>query len=518
MIEFRHFFLAVLFLNIVGGVQAQHSQRPNIVVIYADDVGYGDVGAYGADKIDTPHIDSLAQQGTRFTNAYATASTCTPSRYSLLTGEYAFREDGASILPGDAPLVIDPEQETVASVLKETGYATGIVGKWHLGLGEGKVDWNDKITPGPREVGFDQSFIMPSTNDRVPTVYVKGRYVHGLDSTDTPLRVSYDKRIGDLPTGQTDPGMLRYPADSQHSGTIVDSISRIGWMNGGRSAWWTETQIADTFVDRAQQFIKNHQNRPFFLYLPLRNVHVPRWPADRFRGQSEMGLRGDAILEVDWVVGKVAAILRKLDLTEKTLILFSSDNGPVYNDGYEDGAVVEANGHVANGPLRGGKYQSFEGGTRVPLIASWPGHVESGGTSDAIISQVDLMATLANLAGASLPDNAGPDSRSLPDVLRGKSEEGRTSVVQQGTGKLALRRGKWKYIPAGSYPEWAFAKHNDPKSPISTSMPSSDQALLFDLKKDPDESSNVILQHPEIARELANLLYKIRNGQALPRD
>lgn len=315
------FLITVLFLISFAGsreARSQSGQSPNIVVIYSDDIGYGDVGAYGAEKIDTPNIDSLAQNGVRFTDAYASASTCTPSRYSLLTGEYAFREEGASILPGDAPLVIDSEQETIASVLNSAGYTTGIIGKWHLGLGEGEVDWNGKIYPGPLELGFDQSFIMPSTNDRVPTVYVSGHHVYGLDSTSSPLRVSYDQKIGDLPTGRTHPGKLRYPADPQHSGTIVNGLSRIGWMEGGQSAWWKDAGIARTFTTRAQRFIRDHQNQPFFLYFPLRDVHVPRWPADRFRGESEAGLRGDAIEEADWVVGKIAATLQTLDLEEET--------------------------------------------------------------------------------------------------------------------------------------------------------------------------------------------------------
>jgi len=485
--------------------------RPNVVLVYADDVGYGDLGSYGATQISTPHLDTLARQGVRFTDAYASSSTCTPSRYSLLTGRYAFRKEGAGVLPGDAPLLIDTSRTTLASLLRAAGYTTSIVGKWHLGLGTGAVDWNDRIAPGPLELGFDESFIMPSTNDRVPTVYVEGRHVRNLSQEDPPLRVSYDEKIGPLPTGESHPERLRYPADPQHSGTIVDSISRIGWMAGGQSAWWTEGQIAPTFARRAQSFIEEHQEEPFFLYLPLRDVHVPRWPHARFRGASEAGLRGDAIEEADWVVGQIRATLRSLDLEEETLVIFTSDNGPVYDDGYDDGAVPDANGHDANGPLRGGKYQSFEGGTRVPFLVYWPGHTSAGTTSDAIISQVDLLATLAAVTGASLPEGAGPDSRALPEVLLGESEEGRGRLVQQGTGKLALRRGPWKYIPEGPYPDFAFAKHNEPESPIATPMPPADRALLFNLEEDPAESDNRIGERPEIAQKMATLLDSIRS-------
>ena len=507
--------IGTLFGVAMVGCGMEAPLRPNVVLIYADDVGYGDLGAYGATQIDTPHLDSLSRQGVRFTDAYATASTCTPSRYSLLTGEYAFRQEGASILPGDAALVIDPEQPTLASVLNDAGYATGIVGKWHLGLGTGAVDWNERIAPGPLELGFNRSFIMPSTNDRVPTVYVKGHRVHNLDPDDPPLRVSYDEQIGSLPTGQSHPERLQYPADPQHSGTIVNGISRIGWMAGGQSAWWADENVARTFAERAQQFIRDEQDQPFFLYLPLRDTHVPRWPAEQFRGASNAGLRGDAIEEADWVVGQVMATLRARGLTEETLVVFTSDNGPVYNDGYEDGAIADANGHVANGPLRGGKYQSFEGGTRVPLIAHWPEEIEAGTTSEALLSQVDLLATLVELTGASLPEDAGPDSVPFPGVLTGEREEGRAHLVQQGTGKLALRQGKWKYIPAGPYPAWAFTKHNDPESPIATPMPPPDQALLFDLEADPDESNNVIDQRPEVATQMAALLDSLRE-QPMP--
>ena len=484
--------------------------RPNIVLIYADDLGYGDVGAYGATGISTPNIDRLAEEGVRFTDAYATGATCTPSRYSLLTGEYAFRKEGTSILPGDAPLAIDTAQSTVASILDGAGYTTGVVGKWHLGMGAGAVDWNERVAPGPLEIGFDQSFIMPSTNDRVPTVYVKDRHVYNLDSDDPPLRVSYEEKIGDLPTGESHPEQLRYPADSQHSGTIVDSISRIGWMAGGQSAWWSEEEVAPTFTERARSFLRDHQDRPFFLYLPLRSPHVPRWPSSRFQGESDAGLRGDAIEEADWVTGQILETLRALDLKDETLVIFTSDNGPVYDDGYEDGAIADAGGHEANGPLRGGKYQSFEGGTRVPFIVRWPGHAETGVTSEALFSQVDLLATLAELADTSPPEGAGPDSKSLPSVLLGEHEQGRTHLVQQGVSKLALRRGPWKYIPPGDYPAWAIAKHNDPESPIATPMPPSDQALLYNLETDPGETNNVIDAHPGIAREMSALLDSLR--------
>ena len=503
-------FVACLLLVVWGGCRSAEPDRPNVVLIYADDLGYGDLSAYGATQIHTPNLDTLARRGLRLTNAYATAATCTPSRYSLLTGRYAFRKEGASILPGDAGLVIDTSRTTLASMFKDADYATGIVGKWHLGLGRDSVNWNERIAPGPLELGFDRSFLVPATNDRVPTVFVKGHHVYNLSESDPPLRVRYDEKIGDHPTGENHPEQLRYPADPQHSGTIVNGISRIGWMAGGQSAWWSDADMARTLTRRAQAFIEDTQDRSSFLFLSLRDVHVPRWPAEQFRGTSGTGLRGDAIKEIDWVVGQIRATLRRLNLTENTLVIFTSDNGPVYDDGYDDGAVADANGHDANGPLRGGKYQSFEGGTRVPFIVHWPGHIEANAPSDALFSQVDLLATLAEITGTPLPNDAGPDSAPLPGVLRGTTEQGRAHLVQQGVGKLALRRGDWKYIPEGPYPEWTFAKHNDPESPIATPMPPADQALLYNLADDPDESDNVIEQHPDIAKEMAALLDTLR--------
>lgn len=316
----------------------------------------------------------------------------------------------------------------------EVGYATGIVGKWHLGLGRDSVNWNERIASGPLKLDFDQSFIVPSTNDRVPTVYLKGRRVHNLAENDPPLRVRYDEKIGDLPTDLSHPERLHYPADSQHSGTIVNGISRIGWTAGGQSAWWSDAEIASILVQRARQFIKDTKNRPSLLFLPLQDVHAPRWPAEQFQGESGAGLRGDAIKQIDWVVGQVRATLRRLDLEGNTLLLFTSDNGPVYDDGYEDGSLDNAHGHEANGPLRDGKYQSFEGGTRVPFIARWLGRIESGTTSDALFSQVDLLATLAEPTGASLPDDADPIALRSPRYCSSPTRRNARTSFSKGPG------------------------------------------------------------------------------------
>lgn len=483
--------------------------QPNIIIIYADDVGYGDIGVYGSELIPTPHIDQLAANGIRFTSAYATAATCTTSRYSLLTGEYAFRNERAQILRGDAPLLIEPGSFTLPEMLRRAGYRTSVVGKWHLGLGEGDVDWNGRIYPGPLEVGFDESFLLPATNDRVPTVYVKGHYVQGLNKEDDPLRVSYNEQIGDLPTGHSHPELLHYPADNQHSGTIVKGISRIGWQDGGQSAWWDDEQMGPLFVDQSREFISREKDGPFFLYLSMHENHVPRWPNPQFVGASQTGLRGDTVVELDWVVGQIVETLEELGIREETLVIFTSDNGPVFFDGYYEGSVEDAGDHQLGGPFRGGKYQTLEGGTRMPFIASWPGTIERGMVSDGILSQVDLLATLADLTGIVLPNEAGPDSQNLLPLLLGQTELGREFVVQQGAD-LAIRKGKWKFIPNGEIASRAQHKHSMGPTALSTGQ-LDPVPYLFNLEQDIGETKNVAENHPEIMEELAELLDQIRN-------
>jgi arylsulfatase A-like enzyme len=480
---------------------AQTVEKPNIIIIYADDLGYGDVSSYGATKISTPNIDRVAKQGLRFTKAHTTSATSTPSRYSLLTGEYAWRKKGTGVATGDATAIIEPGRTTIATILKRAGYTTGVVGKWHLGLGpEGGADWNGEIKSGPMDIGFDYNFILPATGDRVPCVFVENRRVVGLDPAD-PIKVSFKEPILVEPTGKDHPELLKMHPSHGHDMTIVNGISRIGYMSGGKSALWVDEDIADVITGKAVKFIEQNKAKPFFLYFATHDIHVPRVPHQRFVGKSGMGPRGDAILEFDWSVGEIINSVEKLGLSKKTMIIISSDNGPVVDDGYKDQAVELLNGHTPAGPLRGGKYSLFDAGTRVVFITSWPGKIKPG-TSDALFSQIDLMASFASLTGQTLAKEEGPDSFNQIDALLGKSGKGRDWLVEHA-GRLTIIKGDWKYIEPGG----------GVKLQVNTNTETGNDPLpqLYNLKTDLGERNNVAPQNPSIVKELTELLVKIKD-------
>ena len=499
---------------------SSRGERPNIIVIYADDLGYGDLGCYGATSIKTPNVDRLAARGTRFVNAHSPSATCTPSRYALLTGDYAWRASGTQILPGDAPALIRPGQFTLPHMLKNAGYATAIVGKWHLGLGDGKVDWNGEIAPGPRDVGFDYAYFMPATLDRVPTVLIENRRVVNLDPAD-PIRVDYRAKVGDEPTGAEHPDQLKFGADPEHSNTIVNGISRIGYMTGGQAARWRDEELTDQLLGKAIDFVAARKDAPFFLYFAMNEPHVPRAPHPRFVGTSGMGPRGDAIVQFDWAVGALMEKLEELGIADETLVILSSDNGPILFDGYEDRAVELAGDHKPSGPYQSGKYSIYEGGTRVPMIASWPGHVREGHVSAALVDHVDLVASLAALVGQGLPRDAAVDSFDMMIPLMGRSDRGRkyviedtklmettgTKVASSGARILALRSGDWKFIRGSVEP------HEFHGNAIGT-LP---QDQLYNLARDPGERENLADKMPDLTRKLARWLDKIeRAGRSRP--
>ncbi len=491
-------------------------QKPNIVLILADDLGYGDLGCYGATKIKTPNIDRLAAGGVRFTQGYAPASTCTPSRFTLLTGEYAWREKGrkTSILDGDAPLCIEPGRLTLPALLRQAGYHTGIVGKWHLGLGDGHipVDFNQEIKPGPIEVGFDYCYIIPATVDRVPDVWIENHRVVGLDPAD-PITVSYATNISDDPTGLERPDLLKQKADRQHSGTIINGISRIGFMKGGKSARFKDEDLASTVVAKSVHFIEQHRNAPFFLEAALFEPHVPRVAKPSLVGTSACGVRGDVIQQIDWETGEIMQALKKLNLETNTLVILSSDNGAILFDGYYDHSFEDLNGHQPTGGLRGWKYLVFEGGCRVPLIAFWPQQIKPR-VSGQLFNLADMLATLAGITGQQVPRETAPDSLDLSRVLLGATtNQIRCDTVLQGVSDtLALRQGDWKFIPANAIGKptgmgrWADASaERFAESHLTAPM-------LFNLAVDPGERTNLFEKYPQKVLAMRQQLNAIKNG------
>ena len=495
----------------VNESQSEANIKPNIVIFYADDLGYGDLSSYGATQLSTPSVDYLAHNGMRFTDAHSASATCTPSRYSLLTGEFGFRSQ-AEVLQGDASLLIHPDSPTLPRTLQRAGYKTAVIGKWHLGMGRGDVNWNDKISPGPKEIGFDYSFLLPATGDRVPTVYVENQKVVNLDEND-PLFVDYRNRIGTRPVGYDSPELKRVGADRVHSETIVNGISRIGYMQGGKSAEWVDEDFPDVFTGKAIEFIKENSHQPFFLFLPFHDPHVPRLPHKRFQGSTEMGPRGDAIVQMDWMTGQVMDELVRSGLSNNTLIIFTSDNGPVLDDGYDDGAVEKLGAHLPAGPFRGAKYSAYEAGSRVPTITYWPNHIQPG-VSNALISQVDIFASIANLVGVDLLPNEGIDSVELLDVWLGKNHEGRQTMFRESVVTGVLREGQYKYIaPVKEFKSsHAFIAQKGIDSGASL------EPQLYDLSVDISETNNLAPKYPQRVENMQTAIDEIYAREEANRD
>ncbi|MGN0855461.1 MAG: sulfatase-like hydrolase/transferase [Kiritimatiellia bacterium] len=495
----REFITALSALGIVAGANpafAAGRRKPKaIVVFYADDLGYGDTSTYGQKRVPTPNLDRLAAEGRRFTDAHSPTAVCTPSRYSLLTGDYAFRRPGTCILDGDAKLILPvagAARLTLPAMMQKCGYRTAAIGKWHLGLGagQGPIDWNRRISPGPNECGFDYSYIMAATADRVPCVFLRNGEVDKLDPSD-PIEVVYNRKERQWPdevTARTNPELLKEwgrPSDRQHDKTIIDGISRIGHMRGGKAALWHDQDISDVLAAEADRFLADNRGERVFLYFCTSDVHVPRDPHQRFRGRTDLGIRGDTTLQLDDCLGKVRASLKKHGFDD-TLFVFTSDNGPFVSDGYEDGARAAWKDVNPSAPFRGGKYGPYEGGTRVPFIVSWPGVVAPGTTSSALVSQTDLARTLAAVVGADVPENSMRDSVDLGAALLDGASDGRRVLVEQpGWGAWGFRDGRWKLV--------------------TTKEPQ-----LYDLETDPSEQRNLAAEHPEIVKRMTVELERVR--------
>ena len=497
----------VLFVTgLIAAVSATLTavERPNVVFIYGDDVGLGDVGVYGSEKIPTPNIDRLAKEGIQFLDGHCSAATCTPSRFSMLTGLYGFRE-GMAILPPNAPLCIPTDILTLPKMFKKAGYETAVIGKWHLGIGKKGVstDWNGDVKPGPLEIGFDYSFLLPSTNDRVPCVYVENHRVVNLDPND-PLYVTRNYKAPEgfkgtiYPDGKKNSeAMTYYPSTHGHNNSVINGIGRMGYQWGGKSALWDDETMADEFVNRAKKYIASKKDKPFFLYFASQDIHVPRAPHPRFQGKTTLGKRGDAMVQFDWATGEIMKTLEKQGLRENTIILFSSDNGPVYDDGYADGCTTKTStketdgGHDGSGSYRGGKYQIYEGGTRVPFIVSWPAKIEPG-ISNALVNQIDFVASFASLLGVELAENEAVDSRNMLSAFLGEDQVGLPFMPEEaGRWALALRKGPWKYIE-----QKGKAKKGKQE--------------LYNLDSDVGEQNNVVTQFPEVADQMKKTLDRIK--------
>lgn len=468
-----------------AAANATTDSRPNIIVILADDIGWGDAGCYGATKVNTPNIDRLAREGRRFVNGHASAAVCTPTRYSMLTGQYGFRRDvvgvNRSVSNGAAPLTIPTDMVTAPGLLQKAGYHTGLVGKWHLGFGLTKPDYNKPLNPGPLEVGFDEFFGIPATNDRIPTVLVRDHEVVGLDPAD-PIAYTYDKK----------------EAEALGLSSWAAGRNRIGWAKGGKAAWWDDTKLADIITREAVQFIERGKDRKFFLYYAPHNVHAPKIPGPRFAGASGLGARADMLLEFDDALGQLLQTLDRLQLADDTLIIYSSDNGA-----YE----TDENGHRPGGPFRGIKSTSWEGGTRVPFIVRWPARI-SPGVSEDLVSTLDIPATITAAASVALPENALPDSLNLLPALLGENGAPRREdlILQCGSGHLSVRSGPWKYIPDLDLVEgWKSRK----KAPGAPARPG-----LFNVAADPGETKNLAADNPAEIQRLAELLSRAKSTPA----
>ena len=506
-----------------AGQTGRGKKRPNIVLIYADDVGYGDVSCYGATKISTPHIDRLAREGRMFTDAHSASAVCTPSRYSLLTGQYAWRVNCWGPLPYDRPLIVNTASMTLGRLLKRHGYATACIGKWHLGFGlKGLTDWNGPLKPGPLEIGFDYYFGVPLVNSHAPFVYVENHHVVGLDPDDPfVLRTKNDRR----PASPTQ----RFPEKG--------GLDR--WAGAKRAhTLYRDEMVATTLTEKAVGWMRTHTEKkkkgdPFFLYLATTNIHHPFTPHPRFKGKSRCGRYGDFMLELDWIVGQVLKALDEMKQADNTLVIFTSDNGGMLNEGGRDAWKA---GHHMNGRLLGWKFGAWEGGHRVPFIARWPGHVPAHTRSNQLLCSVDMLGTLAALLGDELKKDEGPDSFNLLPALLGnprKPVRDHAILAPFRKSNLAIRKGKWVYIgdqgsggfgrprvggKAGGPAAVGFAKRtNSDITPGGKIKKNAPRQQLYDLNADVSQETNVINKHPEVARQLRELLKEYqRQGRSAP--
>jgi len=504
--------LMILMLYAIA-VSVTHAATsgPNVVLIFADDLGYGDLSCYGATKLQTPNIDRLAKEGRMFTDAHSASAVCTPSRYALLTGEYPIRKNLYVPVFLRTGLVIGTEQQTIGSVMRDAGYATACIGKWHLGFGAKAPDWNGELKPGPLELGFDYYFGVPVVNSHPPFVYVENHKVVGL-----------------VPD---DPFVFNRKAKTREFHEKM-GITQIGGADAAH-ALYDDEMVGTKLVEKATGWIKARGKGPFFLYLATTNIHHPFTPHPRFKGTSQCGRYGDYVHELDWMVGEVMKTLEEQGVADNTLVIFTSDNGGMFNVGGQD---AWAAGHTLNGELLGFKFSAWEGGHRVPFIVAWPGKVRAGTTSDQLICNVDTIATLAALTGRELKQGHGCDSVNILPALLGEPKEpvrDHLLLAARQPSHLAVRKGKWMYIPAQAGGGFTAAKRGahafgGPAAITFTKRENSDiqngkvkkgapPAQLYDLEADVRQTTNVYREHPEVVKELQAILGRYPRPAPRPR-
>jgi arylsulfatase A-like enzyme len=441
---------------------AESTTRPNIVFIMADDMGYGDPGCYNADsKAPTPNINRLAREGIRFTDAHAPAAVCVPTRYGLMTGRYPFR-----MKTGRGPLIAE-DRLTVARLLREQGYRTGMVGKWHLGVDHEKDPQPNQILGGgPAQRGFKTFFGIPASLDIPPYYYIRGNQAVA-------------------------PPSLKIGASNTDGWTRIQGAF---WREGGIAPGYKHEEVLPTFTAEAEAFLKAASpGKPFFLYLALPAPHTPWLPLKPFLGKSKAGIYGDFVAQVDDTVGRVLEVLDNRKLAENTIVIFTSDNGPVWYDADE-----KKFGHASTGPFRGMKGDAWEGGHRMPFVVRWPGVAKAGSTSDVTICHTDFLATAADVLDVTVPEGQGQDSVSFAAVLKdGSKKQNRETTIHQSSGRvLALRSGDWKLIPSLGSGGFSQPRKERP-------VKGGPKGQLYNLRTDPGETTNLYLENPELVTKLS---------------
>jgi len=487
-----------LILAIIAPLNLFAGDKPNIVIIFADDLGYGDLGCYGASMLETPNIDKLATEGRKFTDAHSASAVCSPSRYGMMTGRYPHRKNYWGPVTGMGGITIDSDRETISSLTKKAGYQTAFFGKWHLGFGEKKPNYNGELKPGPLEYGFDYYYGIPCANSVPPFLYIENHHVVGHDPED-PIKVG---------------GEIHAKAmEGKGAGTI----------GGGKAAHdlYVDDQIGVNLTERSIKWMEEQdKEKPFFLLLSTTNIHHPFTPEKRFVGTAEAGMYGDFVHELDWMTGQIMDSLEKQGIADKTLVIFTSDNGGMLNN---EGQRTTQKGHAINGDLLGSKFGAWEGGHRIPMIVKWTDKIPAGTTSDALISHIDLLATFSDIIEQPL-ENPEDSLNQISTLTSSPEEPVRTDLVicPNSPYHLSYRKDNWVYIPRqgeggfqdkepggrhlGDYASIPFMgkEHSDLENgKLRKDAP---KAQLYNLADDLKQSKNVHDEHPEVVKELAALL------------